>query len=139
MKVTRTIPMPRSGPVGGIAFNHRGTTAYVTGLGGLTAVNVANAHTRWFSGATRLFPGTGDINTGPVVAGPHRTLLVVNSTFPDSPQRGTLTTLARSGGKVLGRTTLGNEPTSMALDPMGHQVLVTNYADGTVSHVTTRR
>ena len=57
------------------ATNNNAPVLEVRGLtkrfGGLTAVNVANGHTRWFSGATRLFPGTGDINIGPVVAGPH--------------------------------------------------------------------
>jgi hypothetical protein len=131
--VVRTIALPKSGPVGGIAFNPRGTTGFVTGLGGLTAINASTGTTRWFMGATRLFPSTGNINVGPVVAGPHRTLSVVNSTFPDNVGQGSVTTIRRGTRQLVSRIQLGSEPTSLALDPMSHQLLATNYAVDTVS------
>jgi hypothetical protein len=132
-RVERTIALPKSGPVGGIAFNPSGGTGYVTGLGGLTAINSSTGATRWFLGATRLFPHTGNINVGPIVAGPHRTLSVVNSTFPDSGGQGSVTTIKRTTRKVVSRTLLGGEPTSLAVDPMSRQLLATNYAVDTVS------
>ena len=132
-KVIRTIPLKKSGPVGGIAFNPSGTTAYVTGLGGLTAINAQQGSLRWFMSAPRLFPGTGDLNTGAVVAGPHRTLSVVNATFPDSADQGSVTTIDRGTRKVISRILLGTEPTSLAADPMGKQLLATNYQTDTVS------
>jgi DNA-binding beta-propeller fold protein YncE len=131
--VTRTIALPKSGPVGGIAFNPSGGTGYVTGLGGLTAINASTGQTRWFMGATRLFPNTGNINVGPVVAGSHHTLSVVNSTFPDSVGQGSVTTIKRATRKVVSRILLGGEPTSLAVDPMSRQLLATNYAVDTVS------
>jgi DNA-binding beta-propeller fold protein YncE len=132
-RVERTIALPKSGPVGGIAFNPSGSTGYVTGLGGLTAIKASTGSTRWFMGATRLFPHAPNINVGPVVAGPHRTLSVVNSTFPDSAAQGSVTTIMRPTRKVVSRTLLGTEPTSLAADPMGKQLLATNYAVDTVS------
>ncbi len=134
-KVVRTIPMPRSGPVGGIAFGPRGNRAFVTGLGGLTSVQVRTARTQWFMSAPRLFPHAGGINTGPVAVGPRGTLMVVNSTFPDSPRRGTVTVLERSTRAIVSRTRLGVEPTSLAVDAMGRQALFTNYGGASVSYV----
>lgn len=108
---------------------HRGTPrkAPVLALAGLTVVGLAAAGT--------LFTVSPAHAAGPAAQQAAQPVAPVDSTFPDAPGRGTVTVLDRSTHAVLSRTRLGVEPTSLAVDPMGRQALLTNYGGASVSYV----
>ena len=63
--------------------------------------------------------------------------MVLNSTFPTTPTRGSVTIVDTRTMKVSRRTKLGVESTQLAI--AGHTTYVTNFADDTVSHFATPR
>ena len=134
-KVVKTIPVTKSGPVSSIAFNPSGTRAWVFGLGGMSVVDVATGKVLSFIPITTIFPGSQALNAGPVaLTGSGRYALVVNSTFPDNPARGTVAVISTRTLKVVESVPVGTEPTGLAIDYQRHTAYVTNYKDDTVSY-----
>ena len=137
-KVVRRISVSRSGPVVSIAFTPDGKRAWVSGLGGVSVVNVASGKLLAFVPITRIFPHTADLNAGPLALNNSGTAaLVVNSTFPENPGRGTVAVLNTSTLRVTSRIRVGTEPTGLAIDGKRNTAYVTNFQDDTVSYFAT--
>ena len=137
-KVARRISVRRSGPVQSIAFTPNGKRAWVSGLGGVSVVNVASGKLLAFVPITRIFPRAADLNAGPVALNSSGTAaLVVNSTFPDNPARGTVAVVNTRTLRVMSRIRVGTEPTGLAIDGKHNTAYVTNFQDDTVSYFAT--
>jgi YVTN family beta-propeller protein len=137
-KVVRRITVRRSGPVMSIAFTPNGKRAWVSGLGGVSVVDVASGKLLAFVPITRIFPHAADLNAGPVALNKSGTAaLVVNSTFPDNPARGTVAVLNTRTLRVTSRIRVGTEPIGLAIDGKHSKAYVTNFQDDTVSYFTT--
>jgi DNA-binding beta-propeller fold protein YncE len=135
MQMTRKIAVHDAGPVAGIAFSNNGKRAYVMGLGGLEIVEVSTGEELAFVPVTRLFPGVADLNAGPIaLSSDGKTLLVVNSTFPDSPAAGNVAFLDLATLKVTTSLPLGTEPLGIAVDRVRGTAYVPNYLDDTLSY-----
>ena len=139
--ISRTISLAKTGPVQGIAFGPHGRRAWVSGLGGLVVLDVRTGKVLHTLSDQRLFPGAVRRFTlvmGDVAVSPNgRYAMVLNSTFPTTPTRGSVTIVDTKTMKVSRRTKLGFEPTQLAI--AGHTTYVTNFADDTVSHFATPR
>jgi YVTN family beta-propeller protein len=86
-----------------------------------------------------IFPRAAP-NAGPIALTNSRTsALVVNSTFPQQPERGTVAVLNTHTRRVTSRIEVGDEPTGMAVDRKNNTTYVTNYQDDTVSYFRTPR
>jgi YVTN family beta-propeller protein len=134
-RVARTISVSRSGPVSSIAFAPGGKQAWVYGLGGVSVIDVATGGLLAFVPITYLFPHSAAPNAGPIaLTAGGDFALVVDSTFPDNPMRGTVAVLDTRTLRVLDRITTGTEPTGLAIDYARGTVYVTNYEDDTVSY-----
>jgi len=134
MQMTRKFPVKDAGPVQSIAFSNNGKKAYVMGLGGLQIVEVSTGKELAFVPVTRLFPGVSNLNAGPIaLTASGSTLLVINSTFPDSPAAGNVAFLNTSTLKVTNSLTLGTEPLGVAIDKVRGTAYVPNYQDDTLS------
>jgi YVTN family beta-propeller protein len=133
--MVRTVTVTKSGPVQSIAFTADGTRAWVSGLGGVSVVNVATGKVVAFVPVTKIFPHVTDINAGPVALNNTGTAaLVVNSTFPDNPARGTVAVLNTRTLKVTAQIKVGTEPTGLAIDRARNTAYLTNFQDDTVSY-----
>jgi DNA-binding beta-propeller fold protein YncE len=129
------IPVTKSGPVSSIAFNPRGTRAWVFGLGGMSVVNVATGKVLSFIPVTTIFPASTAPNAGPVaLTRSGQYALAVDSTVPDNPARGTVAVISARTLKVVSRVSVGTEPTGLAIDYQRQTAYVTNYEDDTVSY-----
>jgi DNA-binding beta-propeller fold protein YncE len=137
-RVVRRISVRRSGPVVSIAFTPDGKRAWVSGLGGVSVVNVASGKLRAFVPITRIFPHTANLNAGPIALNRSGTAaLIVNSTFPDNPGRGTVAVLSTRTFRVMSRIRVGTEPIGLAIDGKRNTAYVTNFQDDTVSYFAT--
>jgi YVTN family beta-propeller protein len=137
-KVVRRITVSRSGPVMSIAFTPSGKRAWVSGLGGVSVVNVASGKLLAFVPITRIFPHAADLNAGPLALNSSGTAaLVLNSTFPDNPARGTVAVINTRTLRVTSRIRVGTEPTGLAIDGRRNTAYVTNFQDDTVSYFAT--
>jgi YVTN family beta-propeller protein len=133
-RTVRTVLVPQVGPIQGIAFAKGGGSVWVSGLGGVSVIDRASGKARAFLSITRIFPKTGP-NTGPIALNPSGTrALVLNSTFPDAPQAGTVAFINTRTLAVTKRITLGTEPTGIAVDRKRGTAYVTNYGDDTLSY-----
>jgi hypothetical protein len=138
-KVVRTISVRRSGPVSSVAFTRHGTRAWVSGLGGVSVVNVRNGEVLKFISAPRLFPNAQNLNLGPLVLNGRGTrAYVVNSTFPDEPGRGALRVITTRGYRLGARVAMGIEPVDVAVGLRG-TVYVANYGSRSVTSIRFRR
>lgn len=139
--ISRTISLAETGPVQGIAFGPHGRRAWVSGLGGLAVLDARTGKVLHTLSDQQLFPGAVKKFTlvmGDVAVSPNgRYAMILNSTFPTSPTRGSVTTVDTKTMKVSSRMKLGFEPTQLAI--AGHTTYVTNFADDTVSHFATPR
>jgi YVTN family beta-propeller protein len=134
-KTARTISVPKSGPVQSIAFTPDGTRAWVSGLGGVSVINVATSKVVAFVPITTIFPHVSNLNAGPITINNSGTeALVVNSTNVDHPGRGTVALLNTRTRKVTARIKVGTEPTGMVIDRKRSTAYVTNFQDDTVSY-----
>ena len=134
-KVVRTIRVTRSGPVSSVAFTRHGTRAWVSGLGGVSVLNVHSGKVLRFIPAPRLFPNAHDLNLGPLVLNGRGTrAYIVNSTFPDDPQRGSLRAITTRGYGLGALVRTGIEPVGVAVGQRG-TVYVANYGSKSVSAV----
>lgn len=134
-KIARRIPVTKSGPVSSIAFNPRGTRAWVFGLGGMSVVNVATGKVLSFIPVTTIFPASAAPNAGPVaLTRSGRYALAVDSTVPDNPARGTVAVISTRTLKVVSSVRVGTEPIGLAIDYRRQTAYVTNYEDDTVSY-----
>jgi DNA-binding beta-propeller fold protein YncE len=132
------VQVPRSGPISSIAFSPKGNRAWVTGLGGLSVVNVKTGKVVGFKPANALFPRSQNLNVGDVALNPSGSrVMVVNSTFPDSPGQGMVAVLDAQTLKAVHRIPVGREPMAVVTDPEGGQTYVPNYADNSVSYFAT--
>jgi DNA-binding beta-propeller fold protein YncE len=139
-KLVRTISARHSGPVQSIAFTANGKRAWVYGLAGVSVVNVSSGKLLAFVPITRIFPHTANLNAGPVALNNSGTAaLVVNSTFPENPGRGTVAVLSTRTLRVRSRIRVGTEPTALAIDRKRNTTYVTNFQDDTVSFFATPR
>jgi DNA-binding beta-propeller fold protein YncE len=131
----KKFPVQDAGPVQSIEFSKDGTKAYVMGLGGLEVVDVATKKELAFVPVTKLFPGVAGLNAGPIALNASgTTLLVVNSTFPDSPGAGAVAFLDLATLKVTNTLPLGTEPLDIAVDSVRGTAYVPNYLDDTLSY-----
>ena len=134
-KVVRRISVSRSGPVMSIAFTPGGKRAWVSGLGGVSVVSVASGKLLAFVPIARIFPHAADLNAGPLALNSSGTsALVLNSTFPDNPARGTVAVINTRTLRVTSRIRVGTEPTGLAIDGKRNTAYVTNFQDDTVSY-----
>ena len=132
--------VPDSGPVSSIAFTADGKRAWVSGPGGVSEVAVPTGKVLAFVPAPALFRHVQDLNPGEVALNRAGTaLLVVNSTFPDTPARGRVSVLDTRTLKVRRLIPLGTEPQGIAVDLKRGTTYVTNYLDDTVSWFRTPR
>jgi YVTN family beta-propeller protein len=84
----------------------------VSGLGGVSVVNVASGKLLAFVPITRIFPPAADLNAGPLALNSSGTAaLVLNSTFPDNPASGTVAVINTRTLRVTSRIRVGTEPT----------------------------
>jgi DNA-binding beta-propeller fold protein YncE len=134
-RIVRQIAVSDAGPVSSIAFSSDGTRAWVYGLAGVSVVDVANGNQLAFVPITRIFPHSKAPNAGPIaLTSSGRFALAVNSTFPETPQQGTIAILNTRTLKVRREVNVGTEPTGLALDNERNTAYVTNYVDGTLSY-----
>lgn len=134
-KTVRTISVPKSGPVQSIAFTPDGTRAWVSGLGGVSVVNVVTSKVLAFVPITKIFPHVSNLNAGPIMINNSGTeALVVNSTNVDNPARGTVALLNTRTRKVTAQIKVGIEPTGMTIDRKRSTAYTTNFQDDTVSY-----
>jgi DNA-binding beta-propeller fold protein YncE len=134
-RIVRTIPVTKTGPVSSIAFVPGGTRAWVFGIGGMSLVNAATGQVLTFIPVTSIFPADKAPDAGPVaLTGSGQYALAVDSTFPDSPARGTVAVISTRTLKVVYRVRVGTEPTGLAIDYQRQTAYVTNYKDDTVSY-----
>ena len=137
-KVVRRISVSRSGPVVSIAFAPNGKRAWVSGLAGVSVIDVASGKLLAFVPILRIFPQSKGPNAGPIALNNSGTAaLVVNSTFPDNPERGTVAVLNTRTLRVMSQIRVGTEPIGMAIDRKHNTTYVTNFQDDTVSYFTT--
>lgn len=137
-KIVKRINLQDSGPAVSIAFGAGGNRAWVLGLGGLSVVSVKTGKLLAFVPMPRMFPRTQNLNPGAVALAPGgRVALVLNSTYPDSPGKGSLAVLGTASLKVRRHINLGTEPEGLALDRRRDTTYVTNYADDTLSYFQT--
>ena len=112
-KIVRTVRVTKSGPVGSVAFTRHGTRAWVSGLGGVSVVNVQNGQGAEVHLDPHAVPHARDLNLGPVALNARgTTAYVVNSTFPDEPARGSLRVIATRGYRLGARSARGSSRTS---------------------------
>jgi DNA-binding beta-propeller fold protein YncE len=124
--------------VQGIAFAPRGRIAWVSGLGGVTQVNVRTGKPMTFVPAPYLFPRTQSLNISDIaVADGGRVVLVVNSTFPDNPGQGAVAVPGAKNLHLRRDVPVGTEPESLAVDVRRNTTYVPNYVDDTVSYFPT--
>jgi DNA-binding beta-propeller fold protein YncE len=134
-KIRRTISVPQAGPVVSIAFSPNGRYAWVSGLGGVAVVSRASGKTVKFLPITRIFPNNPNLNMGPVKLNRTGTIaLVVNSTFPDNPQPGSVRVIKTKTYKLGENIPMGTEPIGLAIDQVRNTAYVTNFADDTVTY-----
>ena len=137
-KLVRRISVTHSGPLMSIAFTANGKRAWVAGLGGVSVVSVASGRLLAFVPLNRIFPHTSNLNAGPIALNNTGTAaLVVNSTFPDTPGRGSVAVLNTRTLRVTSRIRVGTEPTGLAIDRARHTTYVSNFQDDTVSFFRT--
>jgi len=137
-RVVRDIPVPDSGPVSSIAFAPGGKRAWVYGLAGVSVIDVTTGDLLAFLPITYLYPHSPAPNAGPIaLTAGGAYALVVNSTFPDDPMRGTVAVVDTRTLHVLDRVTVGTEPTGLAIDYDRQTAYVTNFQDDTVSYFKT--
>lgn len=137
-KMVRTISVTKSGPIMSIAFTANGKQAWVSGLGGVSVINTASGKVVHFVPITSIFPHVSSLGAGPVALNNSGTAaLVVNSTSPDNPGRGSVAVLSTRTLRVTSQIPLGNEPLGMAIDRQRNITYVTNFQDDTVSYFTT--
>jgi DNA-binding beta-propeller fold protein YncE len=140
-EVSRSISVAKAGPVSGVAFGPRGDRAWVSGLGGLDVVNVHTGKVLSYLPDHRLFPGAVKAFTlvmGDVAVSPNgHYAMVLNSTFPTSPERGGMAVIDTRTLEVTRRVKLGIEPVRFAI--AGPTTYVADYADDTLSYVQTPR
>ena len=110
----------------------------VSGLGGVSVVNVASGKLLAFVPISRIFPHATDLNAGPLALNSSGTAaLVLNSTFPDNPASGTVAVINTRTLRVTSRIRVGTEPTGLAIDGKRITAYVTNFQDDTVSYFAT--
>jgi DNA-binding beta-propeller fold protein YncE len=134
-KIARTIRVNRGGPVSSVAFSPDGRQAWVSGLGGVSVVNVRTGALLHFMPAPALFPRSSNLNLGPLTLNGRGTrAYVVNTTFPDHPGRGALRVIRTRDYRIAGAAGTGIEPASVTAGPRG-TAYVANYGSGTVSQM----
>jgi YVTN family beta-propeller protein len=134
-EMLQTIPVTQSGPVSSIAFTPDGTRAWVSGLGGMSVVDVATGKVLSFVPVTSIFPNDTAPNAGPVaLTRSGQYALAADSTSADAPGLGTVAVLDTRTLKVQYNIPVGTEPLGLAIDYDRQTAYVTNYKDGTVSY-----
>ncbi|MET0693963.1 MAG: YncE family protein [Propionibacteriaceae bacterium] len=135
---TKTINVTAGGPISSIAFAPGGKRAWVAGLGGISIVNVKTGKTVKFLPILKVFPNSDGPNTGPVTFNAKGTkAFVVDSTFPDEPERGTVSVVNTKTYRVGAQIRTGIEPVGMAVDAKRNTAYVANYAEDTVTYFST--
>jgi hypothetical protein len=136
-RIVRTVRVTRSGPVSSVAFTRHGTRAWVSGLGGVSVVNVRTGKVLKFISTPTLFPHARNLNLGPLALNASGTqAYVVNSTFPDEPARGSLRVIATRGYRLGTEVSTGIEPVDVTVGR--GTVYVANYGSRSVSAVRLR-
>ena len=108
----------------------------MSGLGGVSVVNVRTGKVLKFISTPTLFPHARDLNLGPVALNARGTrAYVVNSTFPDAPARGSLRVISTRGYRLGALVRTGIEPVDVTVSPRRGTVYVANYGSGSVSAV----
>jgi DNA-binding beta-propeller fold protein YncE len=137
-RVTRKISVPNSGPVTSTAFSPNGKQAWVYGFAGVSVISVATGKLLAAVPILRIFPRDPAPNSGSIALNNKGTFaLIEDSTFPDTPQRGTIAVLNTRTLKLQSSIRVGTEPIGLAVDRRHNTTYVPNFQDDTVSFFRT--
>lgn len=131
--IVRRLNASMSGPIGGIALSPDGTQAWVSGIAGVSVINRSTGKLVKFIPILTIFPNAPQASDI-VFNSSGSQALVLNATDPGNPGAGAVAAINATTYKLTSTTTLGTEPTSMAINPLTNEVFATNYQDDTLSY-----
>lgn len=128
-RIIGTVKVTNSGPVSSIAFAPGGKRAWISGLGGVSVVDVKTGKTIKFITAPKIFPGGPQLGTIDLNAS-GRYAFVENS----DPTTSQIAAVDTKTYKVSWRVRTGSQSESFALDKVRGAAYVPNYNDDTVTY-----
>ena len=131
-RITKTLQPTRSGPVTGIAFSPGKKRAWVSGLGGVSAVDVKTGKTRTFVTAPKIFAGFPQLGSVAVNAS-GRYVFVENSVQNGQGSTSQIAAINTKTHKIAWRVATGSQSEGFALDKSRGTAYVANYDDDTVT------
>ena len=128
-KIVRTVTVPQSGPVGGIAFNRDGSRTWVGGLARASVVSAGTGHLLRSLPTETLFPHGAQIGSVALTADGD-TALVENSGWGGP---GSICGVSTTTGAIQWRVPIGIQPEGLAVDQQRGVVYASNYATDQVT------